>query len=66
MRLPSRNFCLLKFHGQHIAGWVIADNLSDIRTRAGHVPAKLLDNPDIAPGKHDLGDGYMLLVDIRD
>jgi hypothetical protein len=65
MRLPSRRFCLLKFHGNHIAGWVIADNVADIRERAPDT-ANLLSNPDITPGKHDLGDGYMLLVDIKD
>ena len=66
MRHPSRSFCLLRFQGHKIIGWVIADNLSDIRLRAGAYVTGELRDADITPGQHDLGDGYVLLVDIKD
>lgn len=66
MHPPSRNFCLLRFEGSRIIGWVIADNLSDIRLRAGRDVASQMTDVDITPGQHDLGDGYVLLVDIKD
>ena len=66
MRHPSRSFCLLRFSGHKVIGWVIADNLSDIRIRAGRDVTERMKDADITPGQHDLGDGYVLLVDIKD
>ena len=66
MPLPSRRFCLMRFEGSRIIGWVIADNLSDIRLRAGKEAADRMADASITPCQYDLGGGYVLLVDLRD
>ena len=64
------NYVLIRYHpvdsGQ-IIGWVISNDLERINQRSmGQVRDKLNALGEPSVGKHDLGDGFVLLVNIED
>lgn len=60
--------CVLKSEGSEIKGWFIATDVHDARRKAQGafdqtLAAKLYTMEFPRPGKHDLGNGYIMLVD---
>lgn len=68
--MVRRRYCLIyKPERGDIAGWAIGNSLDYVRRRAGRksVSDKLADvDLEQSLGKHDLGDGYVLLIDVDD
>lgn len=60
--------CILKMEGSEIKGWFVATDIHDARRKAQgsfnpELAARLYTIKFPRPGKHDLGDGYTMLVD---
>jgi hypothetical protein len=60
--------CIVKIESGEIKGWIIATDTHDARRKAGgallnDLAEKLYRIEFPKPGKHDLGDGYTMLVD---
>lgn len=56
--------CLIKIQNGQITGWILGTDVHDLRRKApDEATAAMLYRMEFPPtGKHDLGDGYFLLV----
>lgn len=60
--------CIIRMENCDIKGWFTATDVHDARHKAqgahnNALAAKLYQMEFVRPGKHDLGDGYTMLVD---